>query len=160
MEGQRLLLDYKTLRECLALFVSLIPQRIKGDLLNLVDNDYIAQECSRNAKNNFYEFLVDLLCSPHKIIVDSKLMRIMPKMRYQTLIQLFGLLRDENNVQMDQMVAQMQTKNDQSAAVLIGIMGKSKKNWIISKHHIDYQLNTLHYPSFYWSPWRSYSHSI
>eukprot|EP01083_Nonionella_stella_P310494 1103256_1 len=152
MEGQRLLLDYKTLRECLTLFVSLIPQRIKRDkktqnvlcnrvlhdLLNLVDNDYIAQECSRDAKNNFYEFLVDLLCSPHKIIVDSKLMRIMPKMRYQILIQLFDLLRDEKNVQMDQMVAQMQTKNDQFAAVLIEIMGKSNKKYKIDFDRIEF----------------------
>eukprot|EP01083_Nonionella_stella_P287444 978437_1 len=76
MEGQRLLVDYKTLCECLALFVSFIPQHIKHDkktqnvlcnrvlhdLLRLVDNDYIAQECSRDAKNKFYQFLVDLLC--------------------------------------------------------------------------------------------------
>eukprot|EP01083_Nonionella_stella_P114382 338147_1 len=82
MEGQRLLLDYNTLRDCLKMFASLIPKRIKRDkntqnllcnrvlhdLLRLVDNDYIAQECSRDAKNKFYQFLVDLLCSPHTVI--------------------------------------------------------------------------------------------
>eukprot|EP01084_Bolivina_argentea_P185940 320565_1 len=159
MENQTLLLDYKALTQCLKLLIKLIPKEIDNektrnklcnqilyDLLTLVNENDISKKYQQQ-RDNFYQFLVDILCKTDEII-DPKYMTVTSHMKYEILIKLFNLFsntKTENPKQLEEIVAKMQNKNDNFAGVITKIMNEQKQEYEINIDKIEFVDSLIFY---------------
>eukprot|EP01084_Bolivina_argentea_P020611 38325_1 len=147
MENQSLLLEYTVLSKYLRLLIEQIPDNIDKskqnelcnallcDLLTLVDNEHVIKSCNQAQKDNFYQFLIDLLTNPENI-VDAQLMNLTSNTQYRILLKLFALFWN-TSVKIENIISKIQQKNEKFANVIIEIMSKQNENYCLDFNKIQ-----------------------